>query len=243
VLAHDWRGQGLSDRLAPDDPLKGSSDGSRAYLRDFDQILQHFGDQLPQPWILMGHSMGGGLNCLSLALGEKRFAAAVMSAPMIGIQTAGRAPWIVRLTAKLTCVLGGRHGWAIPPADPFAETFETNLLTHDEFRWRHWRGYLNAHPELALGGVTWSWIRFAMDLTAKVNSSRRVEQLSIPVTIVAAELEKLVDNRASQTFARRAPRGKYVQVDGAYHEVLMETHLRRQQFWSAFDQVASQVAP
>src|SRR4051794_18526388 len=86
VLAHDWRGQGLSHRdLA--DPLKGHARGYKAYLDDFRALLGAYADQLPKPWIAVAHSMGGCLTLLALAHGEDRFVGAVLSAPMLGIKT------------------------------------------------------------------------------------------------------------------------------------------------------------
>ena len=83
VLAHDWRGQGLSARMLPD-PLKGHAEGSGPFLSDYRLLLDHFEDRLPRPWIQLGHSMGGCLSLLALARGETRFSACALSAPMLG---------------------------------------------------------------------------------------------------------------------------------------------------------------
>ena len=86
MLVHDWRGQGLSQRdLA--DPLKGHASGYKTFLDDFRVLLDAYGDRLPKPWVAVGHSMGGCLTLLAMASGEDRFAGAVLSAPMLGLQT------------------------------------------------------------------------------------------------------------------------------------------------------------
>ena len=92
VLAHDWRGQGLSHR-EPGDRLKGHANGYRAFLDDYKALLSAYQAQLPKPWVAFGHSMGGGLTLLALAHGEDRFAGAILSAPMLGLNTGKiRAP-------------------------------------------------------------------------------------------------------------------------------------------------------
>ncbi|HEX5263038.1 MAG TPA: alpha/beta hydrolase, partial [Phenylobacterium sp.] len=48
VLAHDWRGQGLSQRALAD-PLKGHARGYKAYLDDFRMLLDGYSDRLPRP--------------------------------------------------------------------------------------------------------------------------------------------------------------------------------------------------
>ena len=64
VLAHDWRGQGLSERMLPD-RLAGHAQGFEAYLGDYTALLDAFAARLPRPWIGFAHSMGG---CLEEAL-------------------------------------------------------------------------------------------------------------------------------------------------------------------------------
>jgi lysophospholipase len=49
VLAHDWRGQGLSRRELPD-PLKGHAKGSKPYLEDFRLLLDAYAERLAIPW-------------------------------------------------------------------------------------------------------------------------------------------------------------------------------------------------
>ena len=56
VLAHDWRGQGLSHR-ALGDPLKGHADGSKAFLDDFRILLDAYASRLPKPWVAVAHSI------------------------------------------------------------------------------------------------------------------------------------------------------------------------------------------
>ena len=243
VLSHDWRGQGLSDRLVPSDRLKGHASGWRGFVQDYTDILTAHADDMPTPWIAMGHSMGGGLTALALGEGEDRFAAAILSAPMVGINTGGQNPLIVRITAALMRLVGKGSTYALPPVEPFAETFKTTVLTHDEARWALTRRQYEAHPDLVLGGVTWGWIDFAVRLTSRIANSRRIDQLPIPLMIIAGSEEKLVRNADAEAVARRAPKGRFVMVDGAYHEILMETDPRRAIFWAEFDALAAEVAP
>ena len=62
VLAHDWRGQGLSHRMLPD-RSPGHAEGCADFLDDHRRLLDRFDGELPKPWISLGHSMGG---CLAL---------------------------------------------------------------------------------------------------------------------------------------------------------------------------------
>jgi lysophospholipase len=239
VLIHDWRGQGLSDRLAPDDRKKGCANGWQPFVDDYSRILSTYQDRLPRPWIAMGHSMGGGLTLLALAEGEGRFDAAMLSAPMCDIDTGGIPPVAARIIARLMTVLGRGQHYATPPADALSETFETTVLTHDDIRFRRSLALYQAHPDLVLGSVTWGWIDFALQLAARLRRPGALEAVPIPLVIVTAEEERLVRNAAARAMAARAPAGTHVEVAGAYHEVLMETDPRRAVFWSAFESLVS----
>ena len=242
VLLHDWRGQGLSARACRD-PLSGHADGWRPFVSDFSRLLDQFGGRLPQPWLAMGHSMGGGLTALALSEGEDRFAGAVLSAPMAGVNLGALKPAVARAICAAMGGLGQAKVLVRKGGDPLEDAFEGNVLTHDRTRWERSRAQLLACPEMRLGGVTWGWVRFALMLQARLERPGAAERIGIPFTVVTAEQEKLVLSASAQRLAQRAPRGRHGQVEGALHEILMETDARRAVFWAEFDRLADAVAP
>ncbi|MDB5465522.1 MAG: pldB, partial [Phenylobacterium sp.] len=233
VLAHDWRGQGLSARELPD-RLKGHAKGHKAFLDDFRALLAAYETRLPRPWVAVGHSMGGCLTLLALASGETRFAGAVLSAPMLGVQT-GKVPLkTARTLASLSVLFGRARRYALgQPGKPFDDIFDDNILTHDRARFERTCSLIAAEPQLALGAPTWGWLDFAFRATAFLARPERLREIVTPVIIVSAEEDKLVDNAAQAAAARHLPQGKFVNVPGAYHEVLMETDEMRNIFLRA----------
>jgi lysophospholipase len=242
VLVHDWRGQGLSARWLKD-PMPGHAKGWRTFLTDYGRMIAAFETRLPKPWIGVGHSMGGGLTALALAEGETRFVAAVLSAPMLGLNLGKVEPRAASALARFMSLIGRGGEYATPAIDPFAETFDGNILTHDERRYELFKAQLRAKPEMRISAPTFGWVLFALALFERVRRSKWIDNLAIPLTIVLAEHEKLCSNAAAKAVARRAPQGKWVEVEGALHEILMETDPRRAVFWSEFDAVADTVAP
>lgn len=236
VLVHDWRGQGLSARALPD-RLKGHARGFKPFLGDYTTLLNIFENRLPKPWIAMGHSMGGCLTTLALAHGESRFAACVLSAPMLGVDTGRRPPRASRALAWLMARTG-RAGDYTPGeiSDPFADTFTTDALTHDRARYGRYRAQLLANRDLAVGGPTWGWVDFAFSACAWLRRSPGVEAISIPVTIVGAGGDTRVLNADLKSIARRIPLGRYLEIEGAFHEILIEIDEHRARFWAAFDE-------
>lgn len=243
VLAHDWRGQGLSHRALPN-RLKGHAAGHADFLDDFRRLLDWAEPELPRPWISLGHSMGGALAAMALANGERRFSAAFLSAPMLGLAAARRLPLpAARLVAGAMVRAGRAEEFVLTDAfDPMLGPFESNILTHDERRYERYRSQLRACPELALGGVTWGWLAFALDCAAELTRPAAGRAARLPVTVVCAGEDHLVLNAPARRYAERAPQGRYVEIAGAYHEVLMETDARRALAWREFDALAESVA-
>jgi lysophospholipase len=241
VLIHDWRGQGLSQRLLAD-RRKGHAGKVEDFLEDFRLLMDAMEDRLPAPRIMLGHSMGGSLNALSLAR-PHRFAAALLTAPMMGLAAvsafppgvARRIAWgMTRAGRGDAYVLGDRF-------DPMRGPFAGNGLTHDEARYERFRGQLAACPDLALGGVTWGWLLFALDACAALARPGPAEGIDIPLTLLGAGEDRLVLNGPARRFARRAPHGAYAEIAGAHHELLMETDAVRARVWRAFEALAARV--
>ena len=239
VLVNEWRGQGLSHRDLPD-RRKGHALGAETYLADYRDLLVAFEARLPKPWIAIGHSMGGCLTLMALARGQApRFAGAVLCAPMLGL----RLPRFARTLVALRRLTGRERDWAQPPGDPAAEPFEGNVLTRDPARYKRGKDLIRANPDLTLSSPTWGWLDFALRATAWLAKGENLKGATLPVVIVSASADKLVSNADQKAIAALLPRGEFVTVDGAEHEILMETDPLRNQFWERFDALADGSAP
>ncbi|CAN5116603.1 alpha/beta hydrolase [soil metagenome] len=241
VLVHDWRGQGLSHRALPD-RLKGHAAGFKEFLGDYQALLAAFETRLPQPWIALGHSMGGCLTMLALATGETRFAAAVLSAPMLGLNTGGKPARAARALAWIMARCGLAADYVLgDKGDPFTQKFQDDALTHDAARYARFQAQVKANPDIALGGITWGWADFAFSACAFLRRTPGVEAVVIPVTIIGAGDDSRVLVADEKSIADRLPHGRYVEIPDAFHEILIETDERRAVFWKAFDEAVGAV--
>ncbi len=240
VLVHDWRGQGLSHRMLSD-RLAGHAVGFADFLTDHDRLLGTFEGRLPKPWLSLGHSMGGCLAMLVLAHGETRYAGAILSAPMLGLSL-GKIPMVAARALAATNRALGRGGLLARPETGTVESFETNILTHDPARYARNIAQVEACGDLALGGPTWGWLDFALSATESLQRGAGVPQISIPVTIAAAGEEKLVDNAGSRRVAARCPSARFVEIPGAFHEILQELDALQAPFWAEFDALSAKLA-
>ena len=243
VLVHDWRGQGLSHRSLKD-RLRGHAVGFDAFVSDYRALLDHFEERMPKPWIALGHSMGGCLTLLALAHGQwTRFSAAILSAPMLGLQTGRRSKRTVRALTWMMSRLRGSDYILGDPGLPMGAPFEENIVTHDERRYARNCAQLKAHPDLALGAGTWAWLQFAWSAIAWLKTSPRVAEVDIPVWALGAAEEKIIDNADQILVMARLPQGRWLEVPGAYHEILQETDAVRAVFWREFDALVAEHAP
>jgi lysophospholipase len=127
----------------------------------------------------------------------------------------------------------------VPGPAAASAPFEANIVTHDPVRYARAEGQIAACPDLALGLPTWGWLAFAFAATSRLATGAGATRIDIPVTVVAAGEDKLVDNTALMAVGARLPRGRYVEIPGAFHEILQERDDLQAVFWREFDDLAA----
>jgi len=226
----DWRGQGLSDRLLGD-PTLGHVSSFSDYQRDVDAFLKvvHEAD-LPRPWHLVGHSMGGAIGLRSLINGLD-IGTAVFSGPMWGLNM---SPLIRAFAPGLGTMLElmGRGRSRAPGTDKenyvAIAPFEDNILTGDEEMYRFMFETLVVNPPLGLAGPTVHWVNEAMRECQALQSAKLPETFA---TIAVGTRETVVDVGAARKIAERWPTAELKVYEGARHEVIMETPALRTAFF------------
>ena len=172
-----------------------------------------------------------------MAKRQELFARAILGAPMIDFMRGAMPGWVVRLLVRLACLLPGRAmrygpGAKAPEQDP---PFEGNKLTTDPVRFAADLALVGTNPALALGGVTWGWLRAALASIDVLHQPETIARIGMPVLVAIAGDERIVDNRAIRDFTLRLPRGKLLVIDGARHELLREQDRFRHLLWAAID--------
>jgi lysophospholipase len=102
---------------------------------------------------------------------------------------------------------------------------------------------LRAFPDLALGSGTWSWLEFAFTASAWLKTAPEVSRLTLPVVVLSAAQEALVDNDDQRQIVARIPKGRWQSIDGAFHELFQETDAVRNQVWAELGPLLDQWAP
>lgn len=239
VWSLDWRGQGGSSRLLPD-PAVNHVGHFDDHLDDLDALLDnHVLPSVAGPLVLLGHSMGGHLGARLLARRAGMFDRAILCAPMIDVHLPRRVPRrVVRLLVQLACLQPARMRRFAPgtPRGPdLHRPVERSLLTSCASRHAADLALLRGNPNLVTGGASWGWLRAAMASIAELRRPEVLQQITVPVLVLLAGEDWLVDNAAARRFVQRLPQGTLVELPGARHELLREHDRHRLPAWAAVD--------
>ncbi len=237
VVSLDWRGQGASERRS-----YGNRRGHVASFDEYDHDLvillnQTIARMDAAPLIGLAHSMGAHILLRYLHDHGRRFACAVLTAPMLEADTGPYPPWV---TGTLTFFLNLRRAstrfvFGAEERDPLALPFEENHVTSDRARYRRSQDILRAHPYLAINGPTFGWLGAAFKSMRRLRHRHFAEQIATPLLVFGAGKDRVVHTQAVRDFVKRLPNARYVEIENAEHEILMETDLIRARFWSEFD--------
>ncbi|HBM89813.1 MAG: alpha/beta hydrolase [Parvibaculaceae bacterium] len=244
VATFDWRGQGLSERML-NDRRKGHVDEFSTFDADFIAFMKEVVEPLlPEPYIGVGHSMGGNLMLRAGHNLPNRFAGIVLSAPMLGLNVG--SPLQEKATRWLVSFLNllGKHASFAPGGGPKAvdeEVFEENIVTSDPDRHARLKEMVAKAPSLGLGSPTIGWVHQAFKSVDEIADPAYLSAITTPVLLFEAGADKLVRGGSIRQVADGLPNGEYVLVEGAEHEILMEQEQYQQVFWTAFDAFTKQV--
>ncbi len=234
----DWQGQGKSDRYLPNPQKQHAT----SFDQDVADLHLFITTQLPQngaPLIMLGHSMGGNVGLRYLRRHPGVFAGAALSAPMLGINDRLLLflPGSLRLsvTFALSALLGKHY---VPDGKDWHAAMRDrpgqNKFSSDPVRDAVHPAWYDFDPELQVGDVTYRWLYEAIKSCGIIAQPRFLEAINTPLLIAAAGSEEIVDNGAIRHAARYLPRARLVELEGARHEILMESDGIRDIFFNHF---------
>jgi alpha-beta hydrolase superfamily lysophospholipase len=204
VRMYDHRGHGRSGGPRGDVP------DDQALLRDARRVIADFAAGFEQPPLLLGHSMGG--------LFAAAFATAAL-APLRGLILSSPA-LALALSAPQKILLASLG--AVSPGLPVPNGLQTRYLSHDP---EVVRAYEN--DPLVHAKITPRPLRCM--LRTVDDAQNRAPSLSIPVLMLVAGDDRMVDARGSEAFFARLPAGTGVlqHYPDFYHEVFNEVQAQR----------------
>lgn len=220
-LAVDWRGQGMADRMTPDVGL-GHVGSFADYQKDVAAVVEAAAAlDLPGPFYLIGHSMGGAIGYRALLRGLPVERAA-FSAPMWGILISPLLRPIATFLPIAALRLGmGEHYAPGAQKTSYIATsgFDGNTLTTDPDEYAYMQRQVLYDPQFALGGPSLQWLHEAL---TELRDLRAATPPAIPTVTAVGTDEAIVDPQAIRQIMGKWSGGEVLTYQGGRHELLME---------------------
>lgn len=216
VLLFDHRGQGYSQRIIPQ---KGHLDEFRFYVDDMTKITEKVTALFSySTQHLLAHSMGALIATYYLANYDHHINKAVLSSPFYGILL--KHPIRDELIIALMNILGQGERYVFGKGPYQQAHLEYNELTFCKTRMK-WMNRVNRkNPAINLGGPTFRWVHLCLNAIKRL--PKVIPKIEIPILILQAEKEKIVDNNNLEKLTALFPNAQSKVVLNAKHEILFE---------------------
>ena len=239
VTSFDWRSQGESRGA-----IKGGHlDSFDALVEDGTGLLRAWLAEAPPPHVAIGHSMGGHLLLRILTEDRPPLDAAVLVAPMIGINSAPLAPALGRFIAQSLCMLGWSRVpvWRSGVGKPL-DGRRREILTAcpDRYADEYW--WYEQRPGYLLGSPTWGWLNAAYRSIARLTPDR-LRQVQSPILLLGTNRDRLVSAAAIRWASRLLPHAELFMYPDAGHELLREIDAVRLDALARIDAFLDEHAP
>lgn len=207
VRTYDHRGHGRSEGRRGDVP------GDTTLLDDASVVLADWrarpGTPASAP-LLLGHSMGGLFAARFATEARMRLSGLVLSSPALALPLNGAQKLLLRVLSALAPGLAVSNG------------LKVRYLSHDAAVIKAYKSDPLVHNRISARLLT------AM-LAAIAGAGQSAASLSIPVLLLVAGQDKLVDAQGSRDFHARLPASqvRFIEYPSLYHELFNETDADR----------------
>ncbi len=225
IYAYDHRGQGLSPHLVAANPQIGHVENFHSYLEDMNTFVTTvmIPSQKPgESFYLLAHSMGGGIAAGYLSEYKVPFVKAVLSSPMLQINTKPYPEPVGRAIVSLFTLIGKGKDYAIGHGDyDVDQPFSTNTTTGSTERWWMTNEIYRKFPETLIGGPSNRWVLENLRATHWIR--KEMSGIEIPFIMFQSEKDQIVKPRGENIGCINAGNlCTLIQMPDSQHEVLME---------------------
>ena len=154
--------------------------------------------------------MGGHLLLRTLVERRPALDAAVLVAPMIGVNSAPVPAWLAPTFADTMCRLGysAQPMWKTPRLLSRPGSQRQHFLTGSRARYEDELFWWKQEPGFNLGAPSWGWLRAAFRSAAAAFTPERLAAVELPILILGTERDRLVSPAAIRRVARLLPRAE-----------------------------------
>lgn len=217
------RSHGASFRPVPEDP-------SLIEIADFHDLvedLHYFVHEIVmpdnaagRPLYLFGHSMGGGVSACYLETYPEDFAKAILSSPMLDLDSGGTPVWVLVLYAR-RMHLFGRGTKYLPGAQPFSDQPDfKDSCTNSRERYDWYFRIILQHRDMQTSATSLDTAYSFLKLTRFARRQENVDRIRAKVCMIQAGKDGLVPPAGQNEFMEKlGDRGKKIVIPEAKHEI------------------------
>lgn len=214
---------------------RSTSDPFLVYIEDYNDLVEDLHsfivdvvkndpDSAGLPLYLMGHSMGGGVSACLLSRYPDLAVKAVLTSPMLEMNSGNIPVWAAKIFAKTMILLGkGRNYMPGSTAYSPDDDFEHACATSPE-RYTWWLEQTRIHKEYQMSACAISTALQFLLLTQEAVSEAACRKIKTPVLLLQAGKDDLVGAQGQETFINRiGSLGTLKTFPEAKHEIYRST--------------------
>ena len=231
VFFMEQRGHGYSGGKAPEMDVI-YIDSYNTYVEDLHTfVTEHV---MPQtkglPLLMIAHSMGGCVGTLFLEKYPDIFKAAILSSPMFKLKGADYPP-VVRGLVRVYALLTGKMKKLAPNQkhfNPDAKVEGSSAVSPARFYFMMEQRKDDPHNQMT--GASFGWALASMSATSAV--IRNAGRIKIPVTVMTAGHDHLIDPAGYEAFKKKVPQADFHPYDDSRHEIFNSDDVSRKKYFS-----------
>ena len=196
------------------------------------QVVRKAPENQGMPLYLFAHSMGGGVGGCCLEMYPEDFEKAILSSPMMELNTGGTPIWAAAAYARLA-IATGRGAMPMPGSAAFSgrPDFE-NSCTNCRERYEFWFEEQKARRENQMCVTAVATAYQFLQLIRYVVRPANIQRIKAQVLLLQAGDDNMVAPGGQEQFIRLFKGGKLVKFPEAKHEIYMGTDETLRRYWN-----------
>lgn len=223
VYGVEHRGHGRSSNLNLKEKSQVHIDKFDYYVEDLKIFMDTIVKKKGKSVFLYAHSMGGAIGTLFLEKYDGYFEKAVLSAPMMEINTGDFKESSAYLLSKLFILVGKGKNYIFGQG-PYEGSYNLEeSATSSHYRYKRLLDVVNENEELQRSGGSFKWINEAIKATRNLKKKENIEKIKIPVLLFQAGKDTFVNDEGHNVFCENANNCKKIRFDNGKHELYFES--------------------
>lgn len=224
VFGIEHRGHGRSENLGIEDKSQMYVENYEDYVIDFKSFM----DKVVIPAanekhiLLFAHSMGGAIGMRFVELYPEYFNCAVLSAPMLSVNTGSIPNFCANILSKIAINLRRGGTYVIGFNKYYKEENMDRWATSSKVRYKYYNSYVKENTEFQKGGASYKWLNEALELCKEVTKKENANNIKIPIILFQAGNDVYVTVNGQKKIKKYAENCTLIKFENSRHELYRE---------------------